>query len=544
MTESKNAKQPEAGPESDDLTPKDQEIPAFEPNEKVQKPLYKQPGMQIAILLVLIALILLVVWITKRASDNPSGSIGTATLTSSLNQPQVTHDQGALEPNPSSTLFSPSTITPQPTVAPRTEVITYVIEEGDSIFSIAEKFNLSPETLLWSNRYELGDDPKMFTAGTQIYILPVDGVYHMWQSGEGLNGVSEFYGVTPDTIIDYPPNHLDRATLGDLSLPNIAAGTRLVVPGGTRPETVSADSLLTYAAKQEVESLPVATPETYPAPREELVAYLVGEGETIFIIADKFGLKPETVLWANRYLIGDTPDGIYPGQKLFILPSDGVYHGWSHGEGLNGVSEFYGVSPDVIIDEPLNNLDRASLGDLSLPNIRAGTLLYVPGGTRPAATWVTTVSPTDDGTGTHPNVSYLGAYACNSTANAVGTGNWQFPTSEHWISGYEYNPPTHNGLDYAGRLGFDIYAADSGVIIYSGWSTRGYGNTIVIDHGNGYLSLYAHIMDGGFIQGCGTIVTAGQLIAYMGSTGQSTGPHLHFEIRYNGSSINPHDLGL
>jgi len=93
-------------------------------------------------------------------------------------------------------------------------------------------------------------------------------------------------------------------------------------------------------------------------------------------------------------------------------------------------------------------------------------------------------------------------------------------------------------------MGYEIYAADSGVIIYSGWSTRGYGNTIVIDHGNGYLSLYAHLMDGGMVQGCGVEVSAGQLIGYMGSTGKSTGPHLHFEIRYNGSPVNPHDLGL
>jgi len=66
----------------------------------------------------------------------------------------------------------------------------------------------------------------------------------------------------------------------------------------------------------------------------------------------------------------------------------------------------------------------------------------------------------------------------------------------------------------------------------------------VIDHGNGYLSLYAHLMDGGILQSCGVEVYAGQLIGYMGSTGKSTGPHLHFEIRYDGSPVNPHNLGL
>ena len=102
----------------------------------------------------------------------------------------------------------------------------------------------------------------------------------------------------------------------------------------------------------------------------------------------------------------------------------------------------------------------------------------------------------------------------------------------------------HNGLDYDGVTGDPIYATDSGVVIYAGWSDRGYGNTIVIDHGNGYLSLYAHLMDGGIAVGCGAAVYGGTTIGYMGSTGNSTGSHLHFELRYNGSPVNPHNFGL
>lgn len=520
--------EPEVSAVSSDDNPQQNPVPG--------KIWHRQPGSIAALLLILAALIILTAWLIGKPAGNAAAPTSTATA---LNAPQLALDVEAATPTATA---HPSAL---PTVeAARTEVITYTIQEGESIFSIASKFNIAPETILWSNRYELGDDPAVYVPGTTIYILPVDGVYHIWQAGEGLNGVSDFYGVTPDVIIDYPGNKLDRATLGNLSLPNIAPGTRLIVPGGTRPETVSADSLLTYAAATQIEKIPVGDPDTYPAPRSEIIAYVVEEKDTLFTIADKFGLTPETVLWANRYLLGDTPDGIVPGQKLFILPDNGVYHGWSYKENLDKVAAFYNVSRDVILDEPLNQLDRSAFSDLSHPNIKAGTLLYVPGGTRPPVTWVTPVGPGEDGVGEHPNVSYLGAYACNSTAWAVGTGSWQFPTSEHWISGYEYTPPTHNGLDYAGRMGYDIYAADSGVIIYSGWSTRGYGNTIVIDHGNGYLSLYAHLMDGGMIQACGVEVYAGQLIGYMGSTGQSTGPHLHFEIRYNGSPVNPHDFGL
>jgi murein DD-endopeptidase MepM/ murein hydrolase activator NlpD len=86
-------------------------------------------------------------------------------------------------------------------------------------------------------------------------------------------------------------------------------------------------------------------------------------------------------------------------------------------------------------------------------------------------------------------------------------------------------------------------AADAGVIIYSGWSDRGYGNVIVLDHGNGFLTLYAHLLPEGMVP-CGTVVDSGTQIGLMGSTGNSTGAHLHFEVRNNGSPINPHDLGF
>ncbi|HHX08128.1 MAG TPA: M23 family metallopeptidase [Chloroflexi bacterium] len=264
----------------------------------------------------------------------------------------------------------------------------------------------------------------------------------------------------------------------------------------------------------------------------------------MFTIAEEFEIEPETILWTNRYLIGDTPDGIYPGQKLIILPEDGVFHAWLYGEGLNGVSSGYGVTPADILSEPLNDIDPEAIGDYSLPRIKTGTFLYIPGGRGSIPTWVGVVIDPNDPAGKHPNVSYLGAFACNTTAWAVGSGLFQLPTDTSAISGYEYNPPVHNGLDYAGRTGDNLYAVDTGVVIYAGWSDRGYGNTVVIDHGNGYLSLYGHLMDGGLNVSCGQTVSGGQIIGFMGSTGKSTGSHLHFELRYNGSPVNPHGFGL
>ena len=517
---------------------------SLEQHNNSNKPLLKQSGMIAALVLIVLAVILLVIWAFggfKTAESNP-----TPTMKAEITpvEPLIAHEY------PTDTIVAPTQTvvaiiaTPTATLIPRSEVITYTIQEGETVSSIAAKFGLWPETILWGNRYELEGDLRNYTPGTTIYILPVDGVYHVWSAGEGLGAVSNYYSVTPEDIINYPANNLDAATIGSYSSPNIPAGTRLVVPGGTIPNYFASDTLLYFAAVEELKSLPVGTAETFPAPRTEIIAYEVQPLDSIFSIAEAIELEPETLLWTNRYLIGDTPDGVYPGQKLIILPEDGVYHAWLYGEGLNGVSSGYGVTPEDILAEPMNNLDPEAIGEFSLPKIKTGTFLFIPGGRGSTPSWVSYVTDPSGGSGNHPNVSYLGGYACNSTSSVSGSGSFQLPTDSSSISGYEYTPPVHNGLDYAGRTGYNIYAADTGVVIYAGWSNRGYGNTIVISHGNGYLSLYGHLMDGGINVSCGSIVYGGSIIGYMGSTGQSTGPHLHFELRYEGSPVNPHSFGL
>jgi hypothetical protein len=270
--------------------------------------------------------------------------------------------------------------------------------------------------------------------------------------------------------------------------------------------------------------------------RQDVFTYTVEAGDNIFDIAQKFGLKPETVLWSNRYTLGDTPDGLGIGVDLVILPVDGLYHRWSEGEGLNGVASFYGVDPDVIVNYPLNGLSKENVGNYANPNIQPGTMLVVPGGTRPNVSWVSARDEEVSGN------SYLGPGACGGIIYGnVGTGSFTWPTTAHWLSGYEYNPPVHNGLDFGGDFGSPIYAADSGVIVYSGWSDRGYGNLIVIDHDGGWQTYYSHMIDGTLLP-CGSNVQKGQLIASMGSTGNSTGPHLHFEMRLNGYPVNPWDF--
>jgi len=266
----------------------------------------------------------------------------------------------------------------------------------------------------------------------------------------------------------------------------------------------------------------------------EPFTYTVQQGDNIFDIAEKFDLEPETVLWTNRYTLGDTPDGLSIGQELLIYPMDGAVHQWYEGDGLNGVAKYYSVTPEDIINYPTNNLNPETIGDYSNPNIEPGTKLFIPGGTRQVESWITAREDPVSG-----RISYLGAGGCEvSIYSQSGTGTFTWPTTATWLSGYDYTPPTHNGLDFDGDFGSPIYAADSGVIVYSGWSDRGYGNIIVIDHDRGWQTFYAHLMDGTMLP-CGTNVQKGEPIASMGSTGNSTGPHLHFEMRLSNQPVNP-----
>jgi len=290
------------------------------------------------------------------------------------------------------------------------------------------------------------------------------------------------------------------------------------------PKFILPDSKTTVDALTRYTDINTLLPDK---PRYEITTYVVQKGDSIFGIAEKFGLIPETILWGNLYTLGDDPHNLQPGQELNILPEDGVLHRWSTGEGLNGVSEYYGVTPEDIINWPGNHLEVATLGDFSNPNIPNGTDLFVPGGSRGFVTWsAPRISRSN------PAVAkILGPGYCGVVVDgAVGVGTFVWPTTSRYLSGYDYSTSTnHLAIDIGGSSGNAIYAADNGVVVYSGWNNYGYGNMVVIDHGGGWQTLYAHLL-GDLLPACGSSVYQGDMIAYMGSTGNSSGPHLHFEL--------------
>lgn len=275
--------------------------------------------------------------------------------------------------------------------------------------------------------------------------------------------------------------------------------------------------------------------------RTEVITYTVQAGDTVFGIAEKFGLKPETVMWGNTYILGDNPHFLSPDQELNILPIDGVYHKWSAGEGLNGVAEGYGVEAEDIINWRGNNLNPETLGNYSDPNIEPGTFLVIPGGTRQFINFSPRI------TRDNPSVAkFIGPGACDVVVDAlygaVGTGTFIWPSANQFLSGYDYSPATnHYGIDIKGNLGDGMWAMDSGVVVYAGWNNFGYGNMVVVDHGNGWQTLYGHMSSIGV--GCGASVSQGQYIGAIGSTGKSSGPHIHLEMMHDTyGKVNPWDF--
>jgi hypothetical protein len=263
-------------------------------------------------------------------------------------------------------------------------------------------------------------------------------------------------------------------------------------------------------------------------PRQEITFYQVQSGDSVFGIARRFGITPESVLWANYDLLNDNPDRLTLEMELRIPPVDGVLYEWKDGDTIAAVAAMFEANPEDIIDWPGNNIELLN------HDIEAGRLIMVPGGKREFRQWLVPTIPRGRA-GVSREV--LGAGACDGGyEGAYGTGSFVWPSTNRYVVGNDYWSG-HLGIDIGAGMGAPIYAADSGVVVFSGPAFGGYGNMIMIDHGNGYQTLYAHLSQ--VSTRCGQSVTQGQLIGFAGSTGNSTGPHLHFEVRYLGGFINP-----
>jgi len=310
------------------------------------------------------------------------------------------------------------------------------------------------------------------------------------------------------------------------------------------PETMAALLATPVAPAEAVEGISVVRNIYNPftivpdRPRSEVIEYEVQAGDTIFTIAERFGLKPETIAWSNdRSIIG----GLRPGRILNILPVDGAYWAVPAQQSIAQIARQFNVDPYVIIDSEFNAL-FGSTPETVLPS---GTRVIVPGGEAERIAWNPVVqrqeSSSGGGGGTRATAGQIifepgDPGSCGWTDNPGGSGAWTRPMragTYQWSRGFT---SWHTGVDLAAPEGTPVLAANGGTVIFAGWNSYGYGYAVVLAHGP-YTTVYAHLSS--INVGCRQYVQAGSVIGGVGATGQATGPHLHFEIRYNDVPQDP-----
>ena len=245
--------------------------------------------------------------------------------------------------------------------------------------------------------------------------------------------------------------------------------------------------------------------------RDKIIEYEVQEGDNVASIAEKFGISTETVLWQNNL---DAKSKIKIGQNLQILPVTGMSHKVSKGDTVYSIAKKYDTSQQAVVDFPFNAFVNDETFELAI-----GQIVIVPDGVKPKEAQ------------SSPRIRQITPDA----GTVVASGSFVWPTSGTITQNFYWY---HKGIDIANRAAPDVLAADSGKVVSAGWlDGYGYGNRVIIDHGNGYRTLYAHLQKIYVIPG--QTVARGSAVGKMGSTGRSTGTHLHFEVTRNGSSLNP-----
>lgn len=243
--------------------------------------------------------------------------------------------------------------------------------------------------------------------------------------------------------------------------------------------------------------------------RDSVKEYKVEEGDTVASISKKFGVDTETIKWQNNLV----NNKIKVGQVLEILPVTGIAHKVTKGDTVYSIAKKYDSSAQSVVDFPFNTFSNDETFELAI-----GQVVIVPDGVKPVETI------------TAPRTRQITPDA----GSVVASGSFAWPTNGTITQNYAWY---HPGTDIANKSGPNVLAADSGVVTYAGCINWGYGCHVQIDHGNGYKTLYAHFQQ--IYVKVGQTVARGSAIGQMGSTGRSTGTHLHFEVSKNGVKLNP-----
>ncbi|HEX2909721.1 MAG TPA: LysM peptidoglycan-binding domain-containing protein [Chloroflexia bacterium] len=376
---------------------------------------------------------------------------------------------------------------------------TVLVKDGETLRSIATAHNISLETILFANN--IIDPDTEVTPGQRLVVPPITGMLHITNPGDTVGKIADIYGVDPKTILSYKPNNLEGADASTTLKPL----QEVMVPGGSMPL------------------------------RTKLYVYTIKPGDTTKSIAEKFGLNTQTLDKNN-----DLSKGLKPGQQITILPVDGLIYTVKKGDTLDGVARYLGTSVDNIVNFKPNNVARGIA-------LQSGQSLVVPGGDWPPPPPPTPApqakpaqvagSQGSKNTGTANRAPATAPKAVSNAGRATGSMVWPMRGVITTYFGQPIWYGIHKGLDISTGCGTPVIAADGGTVVEAGWSPYGYGINAVIDHGNGIRTRYGHFSRVAVF--LGQRVAKGQLVGYEGTTGNSTGCHLHFEVVVRGSYTDP-----
>ncbi|OUO92607.1 peptidoglycan DD-metalloendopeptidase family protein [Cloacibacillus sp. An23] len=253
----------------------------------------------------------------------------------------------------------------------------------------------------------------------------------------------------------------------------------------------------------------------------EVKEYVVSEGDTLWGIAGKFDLEVDTLVGSNQSILGGNIHRLKLGTKLRIPNQDGVFIKIAKNDTLGKLADKYGSAKDAILTANSMKSDKLIIGEE----------IFLPGGKLIADTEVRIAT------------KGRGGIRRASAKITGGSRSLRLPIIGRITSNFGWRKSPfgkrrvfHSGLDIAAPRGTQIKAPANGVVVHSGWM-GGYGRTIVLSHSNGMTTLYGHCHK--LLVKRGAKISRGQTIALVGSTGRSTGNHVHFEVRVGGKPQNP-----
>ncbi|RLC35466.1 hypothetical protein DRH14_00925 [Candidatus Shapirobacteria bacterium] len=347
----------------------------------------------------------------------------------------------------------------------------------------------------WLLLKEFGKQEWFFVVGLVVALLGWTGIIKVWLSKLMYRQRGRF----SQTFV-----HMSMAMLAFVAI--------------TGSSTVEA--LIDDRGGREVENLMVLSGDLNNAntlisnlPKGEVSEYRVKDGDTVSSIANKFGVSIDTIVWENKM---KSVDDIQVKQILKVLPVTGVRYKVKRGETIYSIAKKHKTNAQNIIDYPFNTFSNDEKFSLL-----TGQEIIIPDGIKPKERIIDKARYRSRTVAAIPGV--------------VGEGNFMWPTTGRISQRYYWY---HRAVDIANKNSPPIVAAQSGTVIRRGWG-GGYGNYVVIDHGNGYKTLYAHMKTGTFAVTLGQKVNQGQKLGIMGTTGRSTGIHLHFEIIGPNGKLNP-----